>query len=106
MADSVSDRLFELQYSVLSKKETSPDVLVGLIRECVQEQLELNNTLFSKLLSCIQTLETAHLEEIFDILRSAADGCIISAPEAALSYFKAAQDCIRRINTFRYRKAA
>lgn len=109
MSKNVVDRMFDLQIRFFAEPGLPAEILIDMVFEYVQEQEVLSLTLFSKLLDCWAGLDSDHLEELFKLLRAAAMHEISSTPDAALSYFRAAQECASRRDAFRssfQRKAA
>ncbi len=99
------DKLFDIQLQ-LFRKQISPEVFVETIEECVEEGLPLNLTIFTKLLECWHGLENSHFERLFTVLRKASNMMIAENPEAAFTFFKAAQKCAKHIELCRLQKKA
>lgn len=99
MNSSPIDKLFDLQLDII-REQISPEIFVETIRNCVDEGLPLNLTIFIKLLDCWRGLEVGHLDNLFSILRGASNEAIVFNPEAALTFFKAALECGERIELY------
>jgi len=105
MSTNSIDKLFDLQIQIFHQ-QVLPSVFIETVEKCIEEGLALNLTIFTKLLECWPGLDVSHIEDAFVTLRKASNTTIALNPEAALTYFKAAQECVRHIAADRSVKKA